>query len=132
MDDDPLFTRLRGICLDFPGAREKISHGRPVFYTTKVFCWWGAHVHRDDQARGMQSDALAHAFSFRPDDDERDALLEDGRFHLPAYLGARGWLAYDVSGALSGPVDWDEVRELIDASYRNTAGKRLIAELDAR
>ena len=132
MDDDPLLARIRRICLAFPGAQEKISHDRPVFYTTKTFCWWGARVHRDDAARGMKPDALAQAFTFRPDPQERDALLEEGRFHVPAYLGARGWLAYDVSGRRAGPVDWDEVAELIDASYRNTAGKRLIAELDAR
>jgi hypothetical protein len=27
---------------------------------------------------------------------------------------------------------WAEVGELLDASFRNTAGKRLVAELDAR
>lgn len=132
VDDNPLLTRIRAICLALPGAQEKTSHGRPVFYTTKTFCWWGAHPHRDDLARGMEPDALAQAFSFLPDPQERDALLADGRFHVPAYLGARGWLSLDVRGHLGGPVDWAEVGELIDASYRNTAGKRLIAQLDAR
>lgn len=131
MDDDPLLTRIRDIALALPGAREKTSHDRPVFYTTKTFCWWGAHPHRDDLARGMKRDALAQAFSFLPDAQERAALLEDERFRVPAYLGTRGWLTCDLSER-HGPVDWDEVAELIDSSYRNTAGKRLVAELDAR
>jgi predicted DNA-binding protein (MmcQ/YjbR family) len=29
-------------------------------------------------------------------------------------------------------VDWDEVRELVDASYRLVAPKKLIKELDSR
>jgi hypothetical protein len=33
---------------------------------------------------------------------------------------------------LDGSTDWDEVAELLDASYRLTAPKRLIAELDER
>ena len=127
-----LLARVRDICLSFPGAQEKTSHGSPVFYTTKTFCWWAGHVHRDDRARGVPDDTLAQAITFLPSPDERDALLADGRFLVPAYLGTRGWLAYDLSGRLGGPGDWSEVHELIDSSYRATAGKRLIAQLDAR
>jgi len=43
------------------------------------------------------------------------------------YLGPFGWLGLDFEAA---PVDWDEVRELLDASYRLTAAKRLIKQLD--
>jgi hypothetical protein len=34
------------------------------------------------------------------------------------YFGPDGWLALDLE---AGPVDWDEVRELADASYRQVA-----------
>lgn len=131
-NDDNALVCLRAICLAMPGAQEKLSHGSPAFYTTKIFCWWGAHVSKDDVARGIPEDAMARSFSFLPDPEERDALLATGRFLVPAYLGHRGWLAHDVSGTLAGPVDWDEVSELVDMSYRNTAGKRLVAQLDAR
>ena len=57
------------------------------------------------------------------------ALEQDSRFFFPAYLGPFGWLGLDFDAA---PVDWTEVVELVDASYRLTAGKRLIKELDAR
>lgn len=123
-DDDPLYTRVREICLALPGAKEKLSHGSPTFYTTKVFLWWGAHVKGDHD-----STALARAISILPDEDERRALLEDSRFHVPGYIGHSGWLAFDLT---AGEPDWDEVAELVESSYRNTAGKRLIRELDAR
>ena len=45
-------------------------------------------------------------------------------FNVP-YVGHHGWLgAY-----LDIPVDWDELADLIDDSYRMTAPKRLLALL---
>ena len=38
------FSRLRAICLDLPDAAEKISHGRVVWFTTKVFAVYGGKV----------------------------------------------------------------------------------------
>jgi predicted DNA-binding protein (MmcQ/YjbR family) len=42
-------------------------------------------------------------------------------------MGPYGWLGLDFSAA---PVDWDEVSELIDASYRLVAPRKLITQLD--
>ena len=50
------------------------------------------------------------------------------RFWVPAYLGPGGWIGLDLGDG----TNWDEVAELVDESYRNTAGKRLIAQLDSR
>ena len=64
---------------------------------------------------------------FKPDSDERVSLLEDGRFYSPPYFGPSGWLALDLE---AGPVDWTEVRELADASYRQVALKRMLRALE--
>ena len=61
------------------------------------------------------------------DAGDRQALLEDDRTFVPAYLGPSGWIGVD----LDEDTDWIELGELLDASYRLTAPKRLIAELDA-
>ena len=61
------------------------------------------------------------------DDSDRNALAQDTRFFYPAYMGPSGWLGLDFTAA---PVDWDEVRELIDASFRMIAAKKLIRRLD--
>jgi hypothetical protein len=45
-------------------------------------------------------------------------------------MGPSGWLGLDFT--VRKKVDWDEVRELIDASFRMVAPKKLIKELDAR
>jgi hypothetical protein len=63
-----------------------------------------------------------------PDADERRALQEDPRVYIPAYLGPSGWLGID----LDENTDWTEVAELFDMSFRATAPKRAVAELDAR
>jgi hypothetical protein len=44
--------------------------------------------------------------------------------HLPAYLGPRGWVALRLD---IGKVNWDEVADLVAASYRQIAPKRLAA-----
>ena len=40
-DDDPLLARVRGIALALPEAVEKVSHGRPAFFTRKIFAYYG-------------------------------------------------------------------------------------------
>ena len=69
-----------------------------------------------------------HSVLVLVDPDEREALLEEDRCYVPAYLGAHGWIGVD----LTGDTDWDEVNELLDASYRRTAGPRRIAVLDSQ
>jgi predicted DNA-binding protein (MmcQ/YjbR family) len=66
---------------------------------------------------------------FKPEPDERPALVDDPRFYVPAYYGPSGWLALDLTAA---PVDWEEVAELVETSYRQVALKRMLAALDAR
>ncbi|MGL5930393.1 MAG: MmcQ/YjbR family DNA-binding protein [Dermatophilaceae bacterium] len=122
-DDDPLLARMRSIALALPGAAEKVSHGRPNFFTKRVFAIFGGVV-KGDHA----SDALRQAVLFLPEEAERPALLDDGRFVVPGYEGAYGWLALD----LRGDPDWSEVSELVESSYRITAPPRLVAELDTR
>jgi predicted DNA-binding protein (MmcQ/YjbR family) len=122
-DDDPHLARVRGLALALPGAAEKVSHGRPAFYTTKVFAYYGGSLKVD-------ADWVQHpqALVVQPDADERAALVDDSRVFVPAYLGPSGWLGIDLDDS----TDWTEVTELLDASFRSTAPKRNVAELDDR
>jgi hypothetical protein len=123
-DDDPLLARVRRIALALPGAAEKVSHGRPAFFTTKVFAYYGGSLKIGDEW-------VEHARSVvvLPDPGERRALLGDPRVYVPGYLGGSGWVGLDLD---EEPDGWDEVAELVEASYRSTAPKRLVAELDER
>jgi hypothetical protein len=123
-DDDPVLARVRHLALGFPGSAEKVSHGRPAFFTTRVFAWYGGSVKVDGVWVEHHRSLLV-----LPDADERAALVADSRTYVPGYLGSHGWMGVDLA---ADGADWPQVRELVDASYRNTAAKRLVAELDAR
>lgn len=120
--DDPVLARLREICVELPGADEKVSHGRPAFFTKKIFALFGA-VTKGDHDSGRYDQSLVYL----PDPDEAEALAQHGRTFVPAYWGPSGWLGFD----LSGPVDWSEVAELVEDSFRQTATNKLISQLDS-
>ncbi|MGE2718891.1 MmcQ/YjbR family DNA-binding protein [Mycolicibacterium celeriflavum] len=129
-DDDPVLARIRTVALAFPEAYEKVSHGRPAFFAAKMFAMYGGSVKPPNE--GGEYIQYPQSLLVKVDDSERRALQQDARFFYPAYLGASGWLGLDLSaGKRSGrDIDWDEVRELIDASFRLTAPRKLIKQLD--
>ena len=124
-DDDPGLAELRAICLALPGAEEKVSHGRPTFRAGKVFAVFGG----GEKIRPGEHRQVPSALIFTPDEAELAAIEADDRFFVPAYYGPYGRRAIDLAGP---GVDWAEIAELVDASYRRVAPQRLIAELDAR
>lgn len=121
-DDDPFLARVREIVRALPGSDEKVSHGRPALFTKKVFAYYGGSIKVDGE--WIQH---PHSLVLLPDPADRLALLDDERVYIPAYLGPSGWIGFD----LDDDTDWTEVAELLDASYRLTAPKRLVAQLDA-
>jgi predicted DNA-binding protein (MmcQ/YjbR family) len=122
-DADPLLRRVRDLALAFPDAAEKVSHGRPAFFTTKVFAYYGGSIKVDGAYQRHDQSVLVLV-----DPGERSALLDNGYSYLPAYLAPSGWVGVD----LTDDTDWAEISELLDASYRRTAGRRRVAALDSR
>ena len=103
--------------MTFPEAAEVWSWGHPTFRAgKKIF----ALVSRP------RSEALAMVF--KPTTEERRAYLQRDGFFSPPYWGPGGWLAVDIEG----DVDWTELAEIIDSSYREVALVRQIKALDAR
>ncbi len=117
-------AELRRIALALPEAVEKISHGRPTFSAPKMFAVYGG----SSKASGEMV-RYPYSVLLKIDESERRALEQDPRFFFPMYLGPFGWLGLNFEAA---QVNWDEVGELVDASYRLQAPRRLIRELDAR
>jgi hypothetical protein len=115
---DP-FARLRKICLAFPGASEKLSHGEPTWFAGKVFCM-ACNDHHGDGIVGFWAPAAPRV---------QEAMIEEdpARFFRPPYVGPKGWLGV----RLDVDVDWDEVAAIVEDSYRLIAPKKLLAQLDA-
>ncbi|NMO01384.1 MmcQ/YjbR family DNA-binding protein [Gordonia sp. TBRC 11910] len=120
-DDDPVLARVRKVALELPDTTEVVAHGRPTFRCGKMFGNYGG---------GEKGNRVRHDQSILviADPAEREALLTDSRFFLPAYLGAYGW----VGLVLDDETDWTEVAELLDASYRLIAPKKSLAKLDGQ
>jgi hypothetical protein len=110
-------AELRALCLALPEATEVESWGRPTFRAKKIFATYGS------------GEDHPHSVIFKPDADERPALVQDHRTFVPPYYGPSGWLALDFEAAT---VDWDEVAELVETSYRQVALKRMVKALDER
>ncbi len=124
--DDPGLAEVRKIALSFPDAFEKISHGRPAFFVSKMFAMYGGSA--KPETRGGDYIQYPHSIMVKVDDSDRRALEADNRFFYPAYLGPAGWLGLDFTATKK--VDWGEVRELVDASFRMVAPKKLLRQLD--
>jgi len=120
-DDDRPIDHLRRLCLALPEATERLSHGEPTFFVRdrKTFVMFADHHHDDRLAFWCAA----------PDGFQRMLVeAEPDRFFAPPYVGVRGWLGV----YLDVPVDWDEIRSIVEGAYRATAPRRLVAELDAR
>jgi hypothetical protein len=120
---DAAIGRLRKICLALPETTEKLSHGEPTWFAGakgRVFVSLSNH-HHDDRL----------GFWCAAPPGEQQALVSSapGRFFVPPYVGHKGWLGVYLD---VGDVDWPEVAELVEESYRFVAAKKLLAQLDAR
>ena len=112
-----VLARLRKICLALPEAEEIETWGHPTFRVRKTI-FVGA---------GADEDGRAQMTCKAPPGEQRALVSSDPkRFFVPAYVGNRGWVGMRLDGA----VDWDEVSELVEESYRLTAPKKLGALLD--
>ena len=115
-DDEPHLAEVRQICLALPETVEVEAWGRPTFRAgKKIFAVFSG------------TDERAHGLIFKPEVDETPALEQDDRIYSPPYFGPWGWLALDLDAAT---VDWDEVAELVEGSYRQVALKRMLKALD--
>src|SRR5699024_5044656 len=128
-DDDPFLARLRPIALGFPDAVEVVAHGRPTFRVVRMFAVYGSSTRGGARVRRE----FPRGLGVRPDEEDRTALEQDPRSFVPAYLAPAGWVGIDLGADGSGPedVDWQEVAELLDASFRRIAGARRVERLDA-
>ena len=52
---------------------------------------------------------------------------DEARFFVPPYVGPKGWIGIRLD---QDEVDWEELDDLIEQSYRLIAPKRLFAQLD--
>lgn len=108
-------ARLERICLALPEAEvQKSGRHRAFSVRGKKFAYFTDDHHGDGKA--------ALNCKVPPGENRELVGFDPERFFIPAYLGAKGWVALRLD--LSS-VDWEEVGELVKDSYRRTAPKTL-------
>lgn len=105
--DDERLGRLRALCLELPGATEKIAWGDPTWrIKDRIFA-----MQKGNYAGGRPSVWFKAA-------DGAQAMLVDAdpvHFFVPPYVGHKGWVGVYLDGA---GVPWGQLEHLVADSYR--------------
>jgi predicted DNA-binding protein (MmcQ/YjbR family) len=111
--------KLRALCLSFPEANERRSHGEPTWFAGKgkVFAMLDNHHH------GARH--LAVWLPMPPGVQESLVSADPQRCFRPPYVGPAGW----VGVVLDGGTSWDLVSKLLREAFLHVAGARLQAKL---
>ncbi|MEZ5681892.1 MAG: phosphoribosylglycinamide formyltransferase [Erythrobacter sp.] len=127
-ESDPqwLLDRVTALALALPETHERSSHGSPGFRvgsekTGKFFAYFS------DQHHGTPHISLLVKCDSM---DELEGLVEaqPHAYHKPAYYGASGWIGVILNRK---GVDWDNVADWLQRSWRQVAPSRLTRLLDA-
>jgi len=116
--DAAAVARLRALCLSFPSAVEKRSHGEPTWFAGKgkVFAMLDNHHHG--------SEHLAVWLPMPPGVQETLVAADPARCFRPPYVGPAGWV-----GVVLDRPDWELVSKLLREAFLHVAGAKLRAKL---
>jgi predicted DNA-binding protein (MmcQ/YjbR family) len=115
--EDPRRVRFTKICLALPEATSDRCGQHVGFYVRKRTFAYFLNDHHGDGIVGMTCKVLTG-------DNTILAVAQPNRFYIPAYVGSKGWVGFRLD---IGEIDWEEVTELVNGSYRLVAPKRLAA-----
>ncbi len=118
--DRERLERLSAICLALPEAVREDQGSHASFRVgKKVFAYY-LNDHHGDSIVSICCKAL-------PGDNQRLITSNPRKFHMPAYIGPRGWVGLRLDRPT---VDWSEVKEFVHLSYMQTAPKKLLQRID--
>ncbi|MCM3876345.1 MAG: MmcQ/YjbR family DNA-binding protein [Thermoanaerobaculia bacterium] len=113
-----VLDRVRGICLGFPGAYEKVAWSAPTFRVgDRQFAMFA------DDHHGV---GFAGVWLKAPEGAQEELVGSDpGRFYVPPYVGTAGW----VGVRLDGKTDWKLLAGLLAEAYRGAAATQSAARI---
>lgn len=115
-DDEAALQELRTICMALPEASEQGGVGNPTFKVRdKIFAM-----------RHPVAGRMSVWFKAPPGAQSALTHTSPETFFVPPYVGHHGW----IGAWLTADLDWGMIADLIEDSYRMTAPKRLLAQLD--
>lgn len=113
-----VLDRLRGVCLAFPGAYEKIAWSAPTFRVgARQFAMFA------DDHHGV---GFTGVWLKAPEGAQEELVAADpGRFYVPPYVGTAGWVGVRVDGK----TDWKLLAGLLAEAYRGAAATQSAARI---
>lgn len=115
---------VRGICSGWPEVEEAVLQDRPLFRVRRRRF---AIVNASLAPPRLRWQAFGRSIHFLADRADLDALAQDVRFERSPHHGDHGWFALRLD---RGPIDEDELAELLESAYRRAAGRALSQLLD--
>ena len=113
--DHPTLARVSALCLALPEATRADRGDHADFRVRKkVFAYFLNNHHGD----GIVSVCVKSELGENVD----RAGARPDLYYLPAYIGSRGWFGLRLD---RGAVDWREVRNIVELSYRLVAPQGL-------
>jgi predicted DNA-binding protein (MmcQ/YjbR family) len=114
--DHPKLRKLTAICLALPEAVRSVQGDHADFRVRKkVFAYFLNNHHGD----GITSVCVKSELGENVD----RASVNPNLYYLPAYIGKRGWFGMRLD---RGTVNWKEVQNIVEISYRLVAPKTLL------
>jgi hypothetical protein len=112
---DAAYERVRTICLGFPAAEEKLSHGAPSFCVRgKMFLMFVDDHHGDGRVAVWCKSTIA--------DQRRLVASSPARYFVPPYVGVKGWVGVRIEPEQS---DWIELSMLVEEAWLSIAPPRI-------
>ena len=115
-----VLSSLPGVTVATEGSPALEHHARyaAAFRVgSRRFAWLLDNHHGDERL----------ALWLRTEAAVRETLMsaDPGTYFIPPYLGRRGWMGV----CLDRQASWEEIEDLVEASYRSVASPRLLAQL---
>lgn len=107
--------KLRKICMFFPEANERPSHGAPCWFAGKG----KSFANLDDHHHGAEH--LSVWLPQPPGVQEDLIAVDPARYLRPPYVGHRGWVAV----VLDEKTDWKSLERLVREAYLHVATAKL-------
>jgi hypothetical protein len=117
-----ILESVRALCLSFPEASERPSHGAPAFFIRgkHTFVMWADNHHGDGRLAlwcAAPEGAQAMLVDSEPD-----------HYFVPPYVGPSGWIGV----RLDRNAKWAEVSSVIENAYLTRAPAKLAAAFRAQ
>ena len=118
-DGEKTLERVRRICRSLPECTVEGGQHHKLSVRAKTMGWHTVDHHGDGR--------VALTLKAPPGENTELVASDPVKFFLPPYMAHHGYVGVYLD---AGPVDWEEMRELITEAYRLAAPKSLLKTLD--